>query len=152
MMGGCCTQIYIGRYIGIMNGHSKHRPLNRYVKLRMHWECWELFPCHWLQRKLWASNPGMPHGMCVTAICQEVHRLLMHWSYVFLALTPWYLPSPANLPDPYGWLCPHVSTALQPHAPQPGGRASWPRSGTRGTAWHQHDWTYCTHHTGAFQR
>ena len=36
--------------------------------LRMHRECRERFPRHWLQRKPLVSDPGMHHGTCVTHV------------------------------------------------------------------------------------
>ena len=36
--------------------------------LRMRRECWERFPCHWLQRKPLLSYPGMHHNTCVSHV------------------------------------------------------------------------------------
>ena len=43
-------------------------PDTQNCELRMHRECRERFPRHWLQRKQLVSDPGMHHGTCVTHV------------------------------------------------------------------------------------
>ena len=45
-----------------------HGPLDKYVKLRMPWECRERFPRHRFQRKPLVSDPGIHHGTWVTHV------------------------------------------------------------------------------------
>ena len=51
--------------------HTSHDMMNVnagwYFMIR-NTECRERFPHHWLQRKPLVSDPGMPHGTCVTQV------------------------------------------------------------------------------------
>ena len=43
-------------------------PDTQKCRMRMHRECRERLPCHWLQRKPLVSDPGMHQGTCVTHV------------------------------------------------------------------------------------